>query len=86
MKYGLKINEEEYLFSESELALIISAMSKSEILTQMHVGHGKGTTGYNNAYIPAIEPGSGKSGPKVTAMSEEAYEAIKFISSQQKEN
>jgi hypothetical protein len=55
MKYKVSVSGMPLILTEAQMALLLTAVQDAYQMSEKHVGANKGSQGYNNAYIPAIE-------------------------------
>lgn len=55
MKYKVAVSGSTLILTEAQMALLLTAVQDAEQMSEKHVGNHKGSQGYNNAYIPAVE-------------------------------
>lgn len=55
MRYKISVSGTLLILNETQMALLLSAVQDAEQLSEKHVGNGKGSQGYSNAYIPTVE-------------------------------
>jgi hypothetical protein len=55
MRYKVQVSGIPLILNESQMTLLLTAVQDAEQLTEKHVGTGKGSQGYNNAYTPTVE-------------------------------
>jgi hypothetical protein len=55
MRYKISVSGVPLILNEAQMALFLTAVQDAEQLAEKHVGNGKGSQGYSNAYIPTVE-------------------------------
>ncbi len=55
MRYKVSVSGTALLLTQYQLEILMTAVQDAEQLSEKHVGTGKGSQGYNNAYIPTLE-------------------------------
>ena len=55
MRYLINISGKTLLMTQHQLEILMTAVQDAELLGETHVGNGKGSQGYQNAYVPTIE-------------------------------
>jgi hypothetical protein len=55
MRYKVTVSGIPLILTETQMALLLTAVQDAEQLSEKHVGNYKGSQGYNNAYIPTVE-------------------------------
>ncbi len=55
MRYKVSVSGTALLLAQHQLEILMTAVQDAEQLSEKHVGTGKGSQGYNNAYIPTLE-------------------------------
>jgi hypothetical protein len=55
MRYKVTVSEIPLILSETQMALLLTAVQDAEQLSEKHVGTQKGSQGYQNSYIPTVE-------------------------------
>lgn len=78
MKYQVVISGKSVILSDHQLNLLLTAVQDAEQLTERHVGNYKGSQGYNNAYVPAVEVKQPHEWLTVNIMSEDFLETVKL--------
>ena len=56
MKFVARVLDERILLTLEDFTLLTNIMRRSERLGEEHVGKGKGSSGYDLAYVPKIDP------------------------------
>ncbi len=82
MKFVVQIEATQYLLSPAQVEILVTALSGTEMLTDIDIGKGNGTHGYADQYIHGIKPARLQHQLRMTVLDEEAYEAMKFVSKQ----
>ena len=55
MKYKVSVSGVPLILNQHQLELMMTAVQDAYQIAEKHVGAGKGSQGYNNAYIPTLE-------------------------------
>ena len=55
MRYLVSINGKNVVLTQHQLEILMIAVQDADLMDQKHVGKGKGSQGYDNAYVPTIE-------------------------------
>lgn len=55
MRYQINVSGKNILLTNHQLEILMTAVQDAEQLGERHVGNGKGSQGYQNAYVPTIE-------------------------------
>jgi hypothetical protein len=55
MRYKVSVSGTPLILNQTQLDILMTAVQDAYQLAEKHVGNGKGSQGYNNAYIPTIE-------------------------------
>jgi hypothetical protein len=55
MKYKVTLNGITLILNQTQLETLMRAVQDAYLMTEKHVGTNKGSQGYNNSYVPAIE-------------------------------
>jgi len=55
MKYQIVICGKNILLTQHQLEILMTAVQDAEQIGDKHVGNGKGSQGYQRAYVPTIE-------------------------------
>ena len=55
MRYKVSVSGVPLILDQTQLDILMTAVQDAHQLAEKHVGNGKGSQGYNNAYIPTIE-------------------------------
>lgn len=84
MRFIVQVNGTSVLLTHEQLGILTTALTGAERITDIDVGRGNGTRGYADQYIDGIGPLS-KDRMQVSVMSEEDYEATKFVTKQHSE-
>ncbi len=82
MKFVVHIEGAQYLLSPAQVEILVTALSGTEMLTDIDIGKGNGTHGYADQYIHGIKPVKLQNQLRMAVLDEEAYEAAKFLTKQ----
>lgn len=82
MKFVVHIEGAQFLLSPAQVEILVTALSGTEMLTDIDIGKGNGTHGYADQYIHGIKSARLQTQLRMTVLDEEAYEAMKFVSKQ----
>lgn len=86
MKFLFELSSDRKLvFSEAQLEAFIAAIDSTDTLANKHVGSNKGTHGYNNSYVHAIEPTNPMEWVRVTPVTDDYVEALKLAAKLEKD-
>ena len=55
MRYQVSLSGKNILLTQHQLEILMTAVQDSEQIGERRVGNGKGSQGYQNAYVPTIE-------------------------------
>ena len=55
MRYQVNISGKNILLTQHQLEILMTAVQDAEQIGEKHVGNGKGSQGYQMAYVPVIE-------------------------------
>lgn len=55
MRYQIAVSGKNILLNQHQLEILMTAVQDAEQIGEKHVGAGKGSQGYQKAYVPAIE-------------------------------
>jgi len=50
----LRVGAHEFLLTPEKLAVIVDTVRGCEVISEKHMGTGKGTQGYSNSYVPLV--------------------------------
>lgn len=78
MKFQVAISGKSIIMNDHQLALLMTAVQDADQITERHVGNYKGSQGYNNAYVPAIESKQPHEWLQVMVMADDFVDAIKL--------
>jgi hypothetical protein len=78
MKYIVNVSGTELVLNEHQLAMLVTAVQDAEQLTEKHVGAGKGSQGYNTAYVPTVDIKQPHTWLTVKIMADDFVETIKL--------
>lgn len=82
MKFVVHIEGAQYLLSPAQVEILVTALSGTEMLTDIDIGKGNGTHGYADQYIHGVKPAKLQAHLRMTVLDEDAYEAMKFVAKQ----
>jgi len=85
MKFVIKFEDHQVILNEAQLEVFMNALAGAEVLVDHRVDKGKGTHGYDMAYIHNITPLT-NTAIRATVLHESDYSAIKFITAQGAKN
>ena len=85
MKFIVDLNGGKVLLTPSQLEILTTALGDAEQLRDIDVGKGNGTHGYADQYISGIKEYRMQTSLQVSVLSEDEYEALKFVSKQHPE-
>ena len=86
MKYIFELNgDRKLVFSEDQLAAFIAAMEPTDTMVNKHVGNNKGTHGYSNSYVHAIEPTNLMEWLRVTPVTDDYVDTLKLAAKLEKD-
>jgi len=78
MRYLVKICERQLALTQHQLEILMTAVHDAEQISEKHVGTGKGSQGYQKAYIPSIEVKQPHEWLQATVMADDYVDAIKL--------
>jgi len=55
MRYQVNVSGKNILLTQHQLEILMTAVQDAEQIGEKHVGTGKGSQGYQMAYVPTIE-------------------------------
>ena len=55
MRYKITVSGAPLILTQHQLEILMTAVQDAQQVGEKHVGNGKGSQGYNNAYVPTIE-------------------------------
>jgi len=55
MRYQVSLSNRNILLTQHQLEILMTAVQDAEQIGEKHVGTGKGSQGYQMAYVPTIE-------------------------------
>jgi len=55
MRYKVTVSGAPLILTQHQLEILMTAVQDAQQIGEKHVGNGKGSQGYNNAYVPTIE-------------------------------
>ena len=79
MRYKVTVSGISLILNEMQMDLLLTAVQDAEQLAEKHVGTGKGSQGYNNAYIPTVEVKQPHEWLQVHIVTDTFVEATKLI-------
>lgn len=86
MRFVIVINGQSVILTNAQVEILTTALSGADRLVDIDVGKGNGTRGYADQYIDGIGPYLMRDRLQLNVMSEDEYEAIKFITKQHAES
>ena len=86
MRFIVSVNGQPVVLTSEQLDILSTALTGAERITDIDVGKGNGTRGYADQYIDGIAPYISRDRMQVSVLSEEDYEAIKFVTKQHAES
>ena len=86
MKYKISVSGVSLILEQTQLDILMTAVQDAHQLTEKHVGNGKGSQGYNNAYIPSLEVKQPHDWLGVTLVADDFIEATKLAMKLDQEN
>jgi hypothetical protein len=86
MRYKVSVSGIPLILNQYQLELLMTAVQDAHQLAEKHVGNGKGSQGYNNAYIPTIEVKQPHEWLGVTLVADDFIEATKLVMKLDQEN
>jgi hypothetical protein len=78
MRYLVNLSSKTVALTQQQLEDLMTAVRDADLMDQKHVGNGKGSQGYNNAYMPTIESKQTHEWLQVAVMPDDFIEAIKL--------
>lgn len=78
MKFQVTISGKSIIMTDHQLALLVTAVQDADQITEKHVGNYKGSQGYNNAYVPAIESKQPHEWLQAMVVADDFVDAIKL--------
>jgi hypothetical protein len=78
MRYLVNISGKNLAMTESQLAVLLTAVQDADLMDQKHVGAKKGSQGYDNAYVPTVECKQTHEWLQVAVMPDDFVDAIKL--------
>ena len=78
MRYKVSVSGTALLLTQHQLEILMTAVQDAEQLSEKHVGTGKGSQGYNNAYIPTLEVKQPHDWLTVTLVADDFIDATKL--------
>ena len=86
MRYLFELNSDRKLvFSEAQLEAFVAALDPTDMAVSKHIGNHKGTHGYNNADVHAIEPTNLMEWLRVTPVPDDYVDALKLAAKLERE-
>ncbi len=85
MKFIVDLNGSKVVLNQSQLEILTTALTGAERLRDIDVGKNNGTHGYSNQYIDGIKEFHMRTALQISVLSEDEYEALKFVSKQHPE-
>jgi len=55
MRYQVTVSGKNILLTQHQLEILMTAVQDAEQISERHMGTGKGSQGYQRAYVPTIE-------------------------------
>ena len=78
MKYKVTVSGVALILDQTQLDILMTAVQDAHQMSEKHVGNGKGSQGYNNAYIPMLEVKQPHDWLGVTLVADDFIEATKL--------
>lgn len=78
MRYKITVSGAPLILTQHQLEILMTAVHDAEQISEKHVGTGKGSQGYQKAYIPSIEVKQPHEWLQATVMAEDYVDAIKL--------
>lgn len=78
MRYQVAISGKTILLTQHQLEILMTAVQDAEQISELHVGTGKGSQGYQKSYIPSIEVKQPHDWLAVTVVADDFIDASKL--------
>lgn len=85
MKFTVDISGAKVVLNQAQLEILTTALTGAERLRDIDLGKNNGTHGYANQYIDGIKEYHMRTSLHINVLSEDDYEALKFVSKQHPE-
>jgi hypothetical protein len=76
MRYKITVSGAPLILTQHQLEILMTAVQDAQQVGEKHVGNGKGSQGYNNAYVPSIEVKQPHDWLSVTLVADDYVDAI----------
>lgn len=78
MRYKVQVSGIPLILNEAQMTLLLAAVQDAEQLSEKHVGTGKGSQEYSNAYVPTVEGKQPHDWLQVHIVTDDFIEAVKL--------